>query len=49
LKERRGNVYENKGPDFHSPKQSWNVVENKYTYELKAGMLMKTKEVDGRW
>jgi hypothetical protein len=29
LKERRGNVYENKGSAFHGPKRSGNVVENK--------------------
>jgi hypothetical protein len=45
---RSGNVYENKGPGFHSPVQSGNVVENKCTYELKAGMLLKMKVV-GMW
>jgi hypothetical protein len=42
------NVYENKGAGFHGSAQSGNVVENKYTYGLKAGMLLKRKVV-GRW
>ena len=29
LRDRRGNVYENKGSVFHSPAQSGNVIENK--------------------
>ena len=28
--------------------RSGNVIENKYTYEFKAGMLLKTKDVGGR-
>jgi hypothetical protein len=28
-KDRRGNVYENKGPAFSGPEQSGNVTENK--------------------
>jgi hypothetical protein len=48
MQEQSGNVYENKGPNFHGPTKSGNVIENKDTYEFKAGMLMKTKEVDGR-
>jgi hypothetical protein len=47
-KERSGNVYENKWPGFHSPVQTGNVIENKDTYELKAGMLLKIRVV-GRW
>jgi hypothetical protein len=49
MQEQSGNVYENKGPGFHGPTKSGNVIENKDTYEFKAGMLMKTKEVDGSW
>jgi hypothetical protein len=45
VKERSGNVYENKGSVFHSPRQSGNVTENKDTYEFKAGMLLKGKVV----
>jgi hypothetical protein len=29
LKERSGNVYENKGPLWESPERSWNLFENK--------------------
>jgi hypothetical protein len=49
LKERRGNVYENKGSAFKRRERSWNVIENKGSYASKAEMLLKTKEVDGRW
>ena len=45
MKELSGNVYENKGSVFHSPGQSGNVVENKDTYEFKAGMLLKIQVV----
>jgi hypothetical protein len=45
MKERSGNVYENKGSAFHSPKESGNVIENKDSYVLKAGMLLKTQHV----
>ena len=41
MKDRRGNVYENKGPTFRSPLRSGNVVENKDSYALKPGMLLK--------
>jgi hypothetical protein len=41
VKERSGNVYENKGSAFHSPEQGGNVVENKDGYEFEAGMLLK--------
>jgi hypothetical protein len=43
MQERSGNVYENKGPGLHSPAQTGNVIENKDTYELKVGMLLKRK------
>ena len=39
VKERRGNVYENKGSAFDRRRQSANVIENKDSYALKAGML----------
>jgi len=43
-----GNVYENKGPVFHGRDESGNVVENKGSYAVKAGMLLKRKDVGGR-
>ena len=49
MNEQCGNVYENKGPAFGSLGLSGNVIENKGSYALKAGMLVKTKEVGGRW
>ena len=45
MQEQSGNVYENKGQGFHGPTKSGNVIENKDTYEFKAGMLLKTKVV----
>ena len=48
MKERRGNVYENKGPAFSNAERRGNVIENKGSYASKAGMLLKTKEVGGR-
>jgi len=45
LRERSGNVYENKGPAVQRRAQAGNVTENKGSYALKAGMLLKTKEV----
>jgi hypothetical protein len=42
IKEQSGNVYENKGPAFRSPFRSWNVIENKSSYALKPGILLKT-------
>ena len=47
MNEQRGNVYENKGSVFRTPLGSWNVIENKSVYALKAGMLLKTKDVVG--
>ena len=47
MKERCGNVYENKGPAFSSPGGSGNVIENKGGYVQDAGMLLKTKGVTG--
>jgi hypothetical protein len=47
MNERRGNVYENKGSVSHSQPRSGNVIENKGGYALKAGMLVKKKDVDG--
>jgi hypothetical protein len=49
LKERCGNIYENKGSAKYRQGQSGNVIENKGSYASKAGILMKTKEVDDRW
>ena len=45
MTERRRNVYENKGPVFHSPMESGNVIENKDSYAFKVGMLLKTQHV----
>ena len=47
MKERRGNVYENKGPDFQTSERSGNFTENKGSYVLNAGMLLKRKGVIG--
>jgi hypothetical protein len=49
MTERRANVYENKGPVFHRLHRNGNVTENKCSYGFNTGMLLKTKEVDGRW
>jgi hypothetical protein len=48
LKERSGNVFENKGSAFHRPSQSGNIIENKGSYASKAEMLLKIKVVS-RW
>jgi hypothetical protein len=48
MKERRGNVYENKGSDLRIPVRNGNVLENKVSYTLNAGMLLKRKVVR-RW
>jgi hypothetical protein len=45
LNERRGNVYENKGPLWKKWGRSGNVIENKGSYASKAGMLLKSKVV----
>ena len=45
VKERSGNVYENKGSVFHGRERSGNVIENKDSYSLKAGMLLKKQHV----
>ena len=47
MNEHCGNVYENKGPGFNRPKESGNVIQNKGSYALKAGMFLKRKEVGG--
>jgi hypothetical protein len=38
-KDRSGDVYENKGPVFHRRGQTVNVIENKRSYALNAGMV----------
>jgi hypothetical protein len=48
LNERRGNVYENKGPLWKTRRLSRNVYENKGGWPLKAGMLLKRKVVEMR-
>jgi hypothetical protein len=45
LEERGGNVYENKGPAFSSLRRSGDVTENKGSYALRAGMLLKRRVV----
>ena len=45
LNERRVNVYENKGTLWKTDGQSRNVAENKGTYRLNPGMLLKTQGV----
>jgi hypothetical protein len=47
MKQQCGDVYENKEPLWKTGWQSGNVIENKGTYKSKAGMLLKTKDVDG--
>jgi hypothetical protein len=47
MKERCGDVYENKGSAFSRPRRSGNVVENKGSYARNPGMLLKTKSVTG--
>ena len=47
MKERCGNVIENKGSGLEDRKGSGDILENKCSYALKAGMLLKTKGVDG--
>jgi hypothetical protein len=49
VKELHGNVYENKGPAFSNAGESGNVIEKKGSYALKAGMLVKRKDVGSRW
>jgi hypothetical protein len=47
MRDRCGNVIENKGPAFSSAAQSGNVTENKCSYAQNAGMLLKTNGVIG--
>jgi hypothetical protein len=47
LKDRSRNVIENKGPGLEDRQVSGNVIENKVSYALKAGMLLKTNEIGG--
>jgi len=47
MKERFGNIYENKGPLWKEPERSRNVIENKCSYTFNMGMLLKRKEVGG--
>jgi hypothetical protein len=48
LKDRSGNVIENKGSASEATGRSGNVTENKGSYPLKAEMLLKRKEVGCR-
>jgi hypothetical protein len=48
MNEQRGNVIENKGPRLENRKGSLNVTENKGSYALKAGMLLKRQVVSVR-
>jgi hypothetical protein len=47
MKERSGNVIENKGSRLGNRERNGNVAQNKGSYTLKAGMLLKIKEVGG--
>ncbi len=47
VKERPGNVIENKGTAFSSAERSGNFTENKRSYALKSEMLLKGKKVGG--
>jgi hypothetical protein len=47
MKERRGNVVENKGSGLENGKQSGNPTQNRDSYALIAGMLLKRKVVGG--
>jgi hypothetical protein len=48
VNEQSGNLIENKGPLWKTEGLSGNVTENKGGYALKAGMLLKRKEVNGK-
>jgi hypothetical protein len=48
LSEKHGNVYENKGSRFEHREQSRNTTQNKGSYTLIAGMLLKRKELGCR-
>jgi hypothetical protein len=45
VKERSGNVHENKGPSLENRQRSGNVIENKGIYVQNAGMSFKTNGV----
>jgi len=45
MKDRCGNVHENKGLACSGPAQSGNVIENKYGYAKNAGILLKRQTV----
>jgi hypothetical protein len=47
MKERRGNVYENKGSGLENAGRNGNVIENKSSYAQNAGMFLKTQGVIG--
>jgi hypothetical protein len=47
MKERSGNVIENKGSRLGNRERSGNIVENKCSYAQNAGMLLKRKGVVG--
>ncbi|MGO8735554.1 MAG: hypothetical protein ACLQVM_22475 [Terriglobia bacterium] len=48
MNERRGNVYENKGPHVKNRKKSGNVTENKGSYATDTGISLKRNGVSGR-
>jgi hypothetical protein len=45
IRERSGNIYENKESSFHRPERTGNVIENKGSYTSDAGMSLKIKQV----
>jgi hypothetical protein len=46
VKERNGDVIENKWSAFHGRGKSGNVIENKAVKRFKVGMLLKLKVVN---
>ena len=48
MNELSGDVIENKGPGSATAERSCNVIENKGSYESKAGILLKRKVVSCR-
>ena len=49
LRERSGNVYENKGSVWKTCERSGNVIENKGTYACYGSILLKTNDLACAW
>jgi len=43
MRERCGNLIENKGSALEGRRGSWNVIQNKGSYAMKARMLLKIR------